>query len=99
MTTKKNSAVHVSHFCAVLAVLGLMLVGANSASAQFTLGVIDSATVDYTGKTLTIVGTGFGAGPRVSVGAVNLTVIRYENRGAIPGRFAAFRLHGRRLLA
>src|ERR1700722_11441041 len=58
----------------VLPAMGLALAISNLASAQITLPVIDSATVDYTAKTLTLSGASFGAGPKVSVGAVSLTV-------------------------
>ena len=67
----KNSVARAAGLFAVLAALGLLLIGSTPANA---LAIIDSAAVDYTAKTLTIAGSGFGAAPKVTVGTVNLTV-------------------------
>lgn len=56
-----------------LAILSFALTISHLADAQ-SLGVIESATVNLTAKTLTLSGTSFGSSPKVSVGAVSLTV-------------------------
>ncbi len=63
-----SKTMHCTTVAGMLCVI--LLVGGRIATAA----VISSAVVSYTGGTLTIVGTGFGSSPQVTVANVKLTV-------------------------